>query len=90
VSESEIAAIADGAFDGFEGDEAVLLRYAEAASTRAVDDARHEAFVEAYDESTAVGVASLVNGYISLAGVIDAFGVELEDGETFVGWDPRT
>lgn len=89
VTAAEMAAIADGEFDGFDGDEALLLRYADAVSTRAVDDACHESFVEAYDDSTAVGVVSLVNGYMSLAGALDAFDVELEDGETFVGWDPR-
>ncbi|MFW5948884.1 MAG: carboxymuconolactone decarboxylase family protein, partial [Halolamina sp.] len=81
VTESEMVAIEAGEFDGFDGDESVLLRYADAVLDRDVDDALHEAFVVAYDESTAVGVASLVNGYSSLAGVLDAFDVELEEGE---------
>ena len=89
VTEAEMAAIEAGDFDGFDGDDGLLLRYAEAALERDVDDTLHEAFVDAYDESTAVGVASLVNGYSSLAGVLDAFDVELEDGEEFAGWDPR-
>lgn len=89
VTEDEMAAIADGDFDAFDDDEALLLRYAHAALGRQIDDAIHEEFVAARDESTAVGVASLANGYTSLAGVIDALDVELEDGEVFAGWDPR-
>lgn len=89
VTEAEMAAIAAGDFDAFDGDETLLLRYADAVLDGSVDDARHEVFVAAYDESTAVGVASLVQGYTSLAGVIDALDVGLEDGEEFVGWDPR-
>jgi len=90
VTEAEMAAIAEGDHGAFDDDEALLLRYAEAVLTREVDDTLHEAFVDAYDESTAVGVASLVNGYTSLSGVLDAFDVELEEGEEFAGWDPRT
>ncbi len=90
VTEAEMAAIADGDLDGFEGDEAVLLRYAAVVLDHEVDDALHDAFVGAYDESTAVGVASLATGYRSLAGVLDALDVGLEDGEEFRGWDPRT
>lgn len=89
VTEAEMAAIADGDLDGFDGDESVLLRYAAAVLDREVDDALHDEFVAAYDESTAVGVASLANGYTSLAGVLDALDVGLEDGEAFAGWDPR-
>lgn len=89
VTEAEMAAIAAGDLDAFDGDEALLLGYADAVLDGSVDDARHEALVVAYDESTAVGVASLVQGYTSLAGVIDALDVGLEDDEKFVGWDPR-
>ena len=89
VDDAEMAAIADGEFDGFAGDEALLLRYAAAVIDHGVDDALHDAFVDAYDESTAVGTASLASGYVSLAGVLDALDVGLEDGETFAGWDPR-
>lgn len=89
VTEAQMAAIADGDFDGFDSEEALLLRYATAVLDRSVDDALHDAFVAAYDESTAVGTASLANGYTSLAGVLDALDVGLEDGEEFVGWDPR-
>ncbi|GAB7093328.1 hypothetical protein JCM30237_04800 [Halolamina litorea] len=89
VTEAEMAAIADGDFGGFDADEALLLRYAAAVLAGEVDDDLHDAFVAAYDESTAVGTASLASGYTSLSGVLDALDVGLEDGEEFVGWDPR-
>ncbi|WP_435064812.1 carboxymuconolactone decarboxylase family protein [Halobaculum sp. EA56] len=89
VAADEMAAVADGDFDAFDDDEALLLRYAHAALGREVDDALHEAFVAARDDATAVGVASLANGYTALAGVLDALDVELEEGDEFVGWDPR-
>jgi len=89
VAEAEMAAIAGGDFDAFDDGEALLLRYAHAALGREVDDALHDEFVAARDESTAVGVASLANGYTSLAGVLDALDVGLEDGDEFAGWDPR-
>jgi|AntRauTorcE11898_2_1112593.scaffolds.fasta_scaffold00815_4 alkylhydroperoxidase family enzyme len=89
VTKAEMVAIADGDFDSFDGDESLLLWYAAAVFDHDVDDALHDEFVEAYDESTAVGVASLVGGYTSLASVLEALDVELENGETFAGWDPR-
>ncbi|SHH24281.1 carboxymuconolactone decarboxylase family protein [Halobaculum gomorrense] len=89
VADDEMAAIADGDFDAFGDDEALLLRYAHAALGREVDDALHDEFVAARDDSTAVGVASLANGYTALAGVLDALDVELEGGDEFAGWDPR-
>ncbi|MBP1986669.1 carboxymuconolactone decarboxylase family protein [Halolamina salifodinae] len=72
-----------------DGDDALLLWYATAVLDHDVDDDLHDEFVEAYDESTAVGVASLASGYTSLAGVLDALDVGLEEGEEFAGWDPR-
>lgn len=89
VTREEMAAIADGDFDSFDGDDSVLLWYAAGVLDHDVDDDLHDEFVEAYDESTAVGVASLASGYTSLAGVLDALDVEIEDGEEFAGWDPR-
>ena len=89
VTEAEMAAIADGYLGAFDGDEVVLLQYAAAVLDRDVDDSLHDQFVDAYDESTAVGVASLANGYASLAGVLDALDVGLEEGAEFAGWDPR-
>jgi len=89
VTEAEMAAIADGDYGRFDGDEALLLRYAAAVLDRSVDDTLHDAFVAAYDDSAAVGVASLANGYTSLAGMLEALDVGLENGEEFAGWDPR-
>ena len=89
VTREEMAAIAEGDLAGFEGNEGLLLRYAAAVLDHDVDDDLHDAFVAAYDESTAVGTASLASGYTSLAGVLEALDVELEDGEEFAGWDPR-
>lgn len=88
VDDAEMAAIHDGDFTGFDGDERLLLRYAHAAMRRDVDDALHDEFVDAFDESTVVAVASIANGYAALAGVLDALGVDIEAGDEFEGWDP--
>lgn len=89
VTEAEMAAIHGGDFDSFSDREALLLRYAYAAIRREVDDDLHDAFVDVYDESTAVGTASLANGYAALAGVLDALDVGIESGDEFVGWNPQ-
>ncbi|QLG62120.1 carboxymuconolactone decarboxylase family protein [Halorarum salinum] len=89
IPHDEVAAIGAGDFAPFEGHEAALLAYARATLRGEVDDDRHDAVAGAFDDATAVGVAALAEGYAALGGVIDALDVELEDGEAFVGWDPR-
>lgn len=86
VADETIGAISAGEFDALEAEEATLLRYALAVVRGEVDDRVHDAVADLYDDSAVVGIAALAEGYAALGGVIDALGVELEEG--FVGWDP--
>ncbi len=85
----EIDAIGAGEFDAFDDADATLLEYATAVAEGTVDDELHDAVRAALgDDSTVVGAAAVAAGYLGLARVIDACGVELEPGDTFVGWSP--
>ena len=86
---AELDAIGEGAFDAFDDDDAALLAYGEAVAEGTVDDALHAAALEVLgDASTVVGAAATAAGYLGLARIIDACGVELEAGDAFVGWTP--
>lgn len=87
LTAEEIAAVGVGEFEGFEPTERTLLEYATAVVEGAVDDAVHEAASEIVDdEAMLVGTAATAAGYLGLGRLIDALGVEIEDGEPFVGW----
>lgn len=86
ITDDTIAAISEGDVDSLDSDEATLLRYALAVVRGEVEDGDHDAVSELYDDSAVVGIAALAEGYAALGGVIDALGVELEEG--FVGWNP--
>lgn len=88
IDDGTIAAVSRGEFDELDDEEATLLRYALAVVRGTVEDRNHDAITDYYDESTVVGIAALAAGYAALDGIIDALGIELEEG--FVGWDPRT
>lgn len=84
VDEDAIRAVSAGDYDALPGREPVVLRYAEAAATDAVDDDLQARVDEAVDPATAVGIVLLATGYAGLALALSALDVELEDG--FVGW----
>lgn len=89
LSTEELAAVGAGEFDAFDPSEQVLLEYATAVAEGTVDDAVHEAARATLgDEATLVGTAATAAGYLGLARLIDALGVELEPGDEFVGWTP--
>lgn len=85
----ELDAIGAGEFGAFDPDDEALLSYGVAVAEGTVDDAVHEAALEVLgDESTIVGAAATAAGYLALARIIDACGVELEPGDAFIGWVP--
>jgi alkylhydroperoxidase family enzyme len=88
VNEAEMRAIADGDLGDFDDREAALIGYARAVVRDAVTDERHAAVAAEYDDATVVGIAALAGGYAMLGGLIDAFDLELEEGESFFGWRP--
>jgi len=90
LSDDEIAAVARDDRTVFAPDEQGLIAYARAVARGRVTDPLHEAMTEQFDDETIVGIAATAAGYVGLGYVIDALGVEVEDGEAFVGWDPRT
>lgn len=87
LSDDEIHAISDGRFDAFDPAEESLLEYVIAVIRGEVDDAVHDTAAEHYDDETIVGAGAVAAGYLGLARLIDAFGVEIETGDEFVGWD---
>ena len=89
VTVEELDAIGAREFSAFDADDEALLAYATAVAEGTVDDALHEAVLEVLgDASTVVGAAATAAGYLGLARIIDACGVELEPGDEFIGWTP--
>lgn len=86
----EIAAIARDDRDSFPEEERVLVAYTRAVARGRVTDELHDAVGEHFDEEALAGTASTAAGYLALGRVIDALGVEIEAGDEFVGWDPRS
>lgn len=85
----EISAVGAGAFEAFDDDDRVLLEYATAVAMGTVDDELHRAVRDVLgDDGAVVGAAATAAGYLGLSRIIDACGVELEGGESFVGWTP--
>lgn len=84
VSDEEILAIANNDLDTFETRDHDMLQYAHAAMSGDVSDDLHHSVAKHFDENTIVGLAAVASGYVLLARLIDACGVEIED--EFVGW----
>jgi alkylhydroperoxidase family enzyme len=85
VSDDEILAIATNDITMFDTREQAMLKYAHAAMTGDVTDELHNTAATHFDEYTIVGLAAVASGYVLLARLIDACGVEIEDD--FVGWE---
>ena len=86
VTPAEARAIASGDLDDLDPVEADLVRYALAVVRGEVDDGIHETVAKRVDAGTIVGVATLAATYLHVARLLDAFDVEIEAGEPFVGW----
>jgi 4-carboxymuconolactone decarboxylase len=82
----EISAVARDDRSSLSEEERALVAYTRAVVRGRVTDALHEAVVEYVGEETAIGAAATAAGYLALGRLIDALGVELEEGDTFVGW----
>jgi alkylhydroperoxidase family enzyme len=89
VSNEELAAIADGDDDAFEGAERALVRYARAVVEGEVTDDLHDDLAAHFDDATVSGAACTAAGYLGLGRTIDALGVEVEEDDEFVGWHPE-
>jgi alkylhydroperoxidase family enzyme len=89
LSPDELAAIAADDSTPFGADEVALQEYARAVVTGSVTDEIHDALAETFDDRQIAGAAATAAGYLALGRMIEAFGVEIEAGDEFVGWDPR-
>jgi alkylhydroperoxidase family enzyme len=89
LSLAELAAIAEDDPAPFDAEEVALQEYARAVVTGTVTDEIHDALAETFDDRTLAGAAATAAGYLALGRMIEAFGVEIETGDEFVGWDPR-
>jgi len=87
VTDDEIRAISAGDYSGFDAAETALLDYTNAVVDGAVTDGLSEALAEHFDHHAVSGATSTAAGYLALASVIDALGVEIETGDEFIGWD---
>lgn len=85
---SEIAAIARDDRTSFSPEEQGLIAYTRAVVRGRVEDPVHEALSVHFENETIAGTAATAVGYLALARLIQAFDVEIEDGDTFVGWNP--
>lgn len=89
LSREEIAAIGRDDRTEFPIDEGALIAYTRAVARGRVTDALHETVLEELGTEATVGAASTAAGYVALGRVIDALGVDIEEGDEFEGWDPR-
>ena len=89
LSLAELAAIADDDTDPFDDAEVALQEYARAVVTGGVTDEIHDALTATFDDRQIAGAAATAAGYLALGRMIEAFGVEIEPDDEFVGWDPQ-
>ncbi|TKX78833.1 carboxymuconolactone decarboxylase family protein [Halorubrum sp. SD626R] len=89
IDDAEIAAVGRGDLASLDDDEGTLLEYALAVARNEVDAIVHAETAALYDDDAIVGVAAIAGAYGALAQMIDAFDLELEEGTSFHGWDPR-
>lgn len=87
LDHEEIGAIARDDRSGFSTSEQALIAYTRSVIRGRVTGALHEAVAEQFDEEAMVGVAATATGYFALGRMIEAFGIEIETGDEFVGWD---
>ncbi len=88
VSDGDIRAVSAGDFEVFDTGDRTLLTYATAVAEEMVDDDCHALVAEIYPPETVVGIATLASGYVFIARLLDALGVEPES--PFVGWQLET
>ena len=87
VTEAEIRAINTGAFDGFDPADTAILEYTAAVVAGRITDEHHDELAAQFAAAAISGIAATAAGYLALARVIEALGVEIEDGVDFVGWN---
>ncbi|MFD1571956.1 carboxymuconolactone decarboxylase family protein [Halorubrum laminariae] len=89
IDDADIAAVGRSDHASLDDDEAALLDYALAVARDEVDGVAHDEIAARYDDDAIVGIAAIAGAYGALGQMIDAFDLELEDGTSFHGWDPR-
>jgi len=89
LTRDELAAVAEDDPAPFDTAEVALCEYARAVVRGEVTDEVHAALADHLDDRALAGAAATAAGYLALGRMIDAFGVEIEAGDEFVGWDPR-
>lgn len=87
LSAEEISALGRDDRNPFTAEEQALIAYARAAVESRVNDPIHDQLAEYFDDETIVGIAATAGGYVALGRLIDVLGVELEEGDEFIGWD---
>lgn len=87
LSDAEMNAIARDDRTPFSDDERVLISYVRAVVHGRVNDPIHDAMAATFDDSTIVGAAATAGGYVALGRLIEVLDVDLETGDTFVGWE---
>lgn len=85
----EMAAIGRDDQRELPADDAVLVAYTRAVVRGRVTDELHTTAEDLLGTEATVGAAATASGYLALGRLIDAFDVDLESGDSFVGWDPR-
>jgi alkylhydroperoxidase family enzyme len=84
LSTTELSALSDSDHASFSTDEQALIEFATKFARQELDRPTFDAFVERFDEQTAVGVGVLVGLYTVIA--LIGSGFDLETEEPFVGW----
>ena len=89
ISAAEMRALAVDDHDPFSESERALIAYARAVVRGRVTDGLHDRLAEHFDDDAISGATCTAAGYLGLGRTIDALGVEIEEGDEFVGWDPE-
>ncbi|WP_049982370.1 carboxymuconolactone decarboxylase family protein [Halorubrum sp. BV1] len=89
IVDDDIAAVGRGDLASLDDDEATLLEYALAVARNEVDAIVHAEIAALYEDDAVVGIAAIAGAYGALGQMIDAFDLDLEEGTSFHGWDPR-
>ncbi|WP_380676185.1 carboxymuconolactone decarboxylase family protein [Salinigranum sp. GCM10025319] len=83
----EITALARGIPTSLPVEEQALIAYTRAVVHGCVTDVIYDAVADLFDANAIVGVTVTAAGYLALSRVIHGLDVQLEAGDTFVGWD---
>lgn len=87
LTKEEILAVSRGDIEALDKEDAVLVSYTLAAISNEVTDDLHQEMEQRFEYSQIVGTVTLANAFLAVCNIFDALGIELDEGDEFVGWE---